>query len=110
MVASLVSVTFVRDLPTAVIFAIIFGINNGVTMTFFGFLWPRYFGRRHLGSIQGIGQMVGIVGASIGAIPYAIAYDQAWDLDLTLRVLAVMPLVFAGVALFLREPNRNTAA
>ena len=54
--------------------------------------------------------MVGIVGASIGAIPYSIAYDQAWDLDLTLRVLAVMPLVFAGVALFLREPNRNTAA
>ena len=109
MVASLVSVTFVRDLPTAVIFAIIFGINNGVTMTFFGFLWPRYFGRRHLGSIQGIGQMVGIVGASIGAIPYAIAYDQAWELELTLRVLAEIPLVIAGVALFLREPNRNTA-
>ena len=109
MVASLVSVTFVSDLPSAVVFAIIFGINNGVTMTFFGFLWPRYFGRRHLGSIQGVGQMVGIVGASIGAIPYAIAYDRAWDLDLTLRVLALMPLVFAGVALFLREPKRDTA-
>ena len=108
MVASLISVTFVNDLPSAIIFAIIFGINNGVTMTFFGFLWPRYFGRKHLGSIQGVGQMVGIVGASIGAIPYAIAFDRGWDLDLTLRALAVMPLIFAGVALFLRDPKRNT--
>ena len=108
MVASLVSVTFVNDLPSAIVFAIIFGINNGVTMTFFGFLWPRYFGRKHLGSIQGVGQMVGIVGASIGAIPYAIAFDRGWDLDLTLRALAVIPLIFAGVALFLRDPKEST--
>lgn len=77
-------------------------------MTFFGFLWPRYFGRKHLGSIQGVGQMVGIVGASIGAIPYAIAFDRGWDLDLTLRALAVIPLIFAGVALFLRDPKEST--
>ena len=44
-----------------------------------------------------------------GAIPYAIAYDRAWDLDLTLRVLAIMPLAFAFVALFLRDPSRKPA-
>lgn len=109
MVASLISVTLVDSLTSAIVFAMIFGINNGVTMTFFGFLWPRYFGRKHLGSIQGVGQMVGIIGASIGAIPYAIAYDRAWDLDLTLRVLAIMPLAFAFVALFLRDPSRKPA-
>ena len=109
MVASLTSVTLVTDVPSAIVFAIIFGINNGVTMTFFGFLWPRFFGRKHLGSIQGIGQMVGIVGASIGALPYAIASDINWDIDFALRMFAILPLVCAGIALFLRDPAGSLA-
>ena len=58
MVASLFSVTLVTGLSGAVIYALIFGLNNAVTMTFVGFMWPRYFGRKHLGSIQGFGQMI----------------------------------------------------
>ena len=50
MVASLVSVTFVSVLLSAVVFAIIFGINNGGTMTFFGFLLLRSFVRWPLGN------------------------------------------------------------
>ena len=109
MVASLTSVTLVTGVPSAIVFAMIFGINNGVTMTFFGFLWPRYFGRKHLGSIQGIGQMVGIVGASIGALPYAIASDINWDIDFALRMFAILPLACAGIALFLRDPIQSPA-
>jgi len=109
MTASLISITLVNDLSSAIVFAIIFGLNNGVTMTFFGFLWPRYFGRKHLGSIQGVGQMVGIIGASIGAIPLAIAIDQFGDYDLTLQVLAVLPVAAAVLALFLRHPQTGHA-
>lgn len=105
MTASLVSITLVSGLKSAIVFAIIFGINNGVTMTFFGFLWPRYFGRKHLGSIQGIGQMVGIIGASIGALPLAIAIDRLGEFDLTLQLLAILPIIAAVLALFLRHPR-----
>ena len=108
MTASLISITLVSGLKSAIVFAIIFGINNGVTMTFFGFLWPRYFGRKHLGSIQGIGQMVGIIGASIGALPLAIAIDRLGEFDLTLQLLAILPVIAAVLALFLRHP-RGTA-
>ena len=108
MTASLISITLVNSLPSAIIFAIIFGLKNGVTMTFFGFLLPRYFGRKHIVSIQGVGQMVGIIGASIGAIPLAIAIDRFGDYDLTLQVLAVLPLVAAVLALFLRHPLTGT--
>lgn len=108
MVASLVSVTYVDGLFSAVVFALIFGLNNGVTMTFFGFMWPKYFGRRHLGSIQGLGQMVGIVGASLGAIPLAIAIDQFGEYDIALRSMALFPLFCACLALFLRMPVKDT--
>ena len=104
MAASLVSVTLVGGLESAVIYAVIFGFNNGVTMTYFAYLWPRYFGRKHLGSIQGMGQMVGIIGASIGPLPLAISVDYLGGYDTMLRSLAILPIGCAVLALFLRAP------
>ena len=109
MSMSLVSVTFVSDLPSAIVYAMVFGLNNGVTMTFFAFFWPRYFGRKHLGSIQGVGQMIGVVGASLGPLP-AMALDYLGGYDQTLRFLAILPVVCAGAALFLKAPKLEGAA
>ena len=59
---ALVGITFVQDLTGAIVYALIFGLNNAFSMTLFGYIWPRYFGRRYLGSIQGVGQTIGVVG------------------------------------------------
>jgi len=61
-------------------------------MSFFGFLWPRYFGRRHLGSIQGTGQMLLMIGASIGPLPFGLAYDLSGSFAGALLVSALLPL------------------
>ena len=103
--ASLVSMSFVDGLVTAIIYAVIFGINNAFNMTLFGYLWPRYFGRRHIGSIQGTGQMIGVVGASIGPIPLGIAFDLLGDYELTLIGLAILPLIIGVLTKFLNEPK-----
>jgi nitrate/nitrite transporter NarK len=72
-------------------------------MTLFGYIWPRYFGRLHLGSIQGMGQMIGVVGASLGPLPVGLAFDLLGSPTLTLRLLAVFPIAAAIIAvLFLR--------
>ena len=63
--AALLSMSMVSDLLTAILYAVIFGINNAFNMTLFGYLWPRYFGRRHIGSVQGTGQMIGVIGLSL---------------------------------------------
>ena len=105
MIGSLVSVTFVSDLPTAIGYAIVFGLNNSFTMTLFAYIWPRYFGLRHLGSIQGVGQMVGVVGASLGALPLGIAFDLFGSYDTTLRLLALQPAVCLVLAFFLKAPD-----
>ncbi len=104
MAASLVSVTLVGSMTGAVIYAVIFGLNNAATMNYVAFLWPRYFGRKHLGSIQGTGQMIVIVGASLGPLPLAMALDTSGTYDWTLRSLALLPILLAVVALFLRAP------
>lgn len=105
LAVSLVNVTFVTSPLAATIYAILFGFNTAANMTFFGYMWARYFGRRHLGSIQGLGQTIGVVGASLGPLPLGIAYDQFADYDGALRLLALIPLSCAVVALFLVAPE-----
>lgn len=103
---SLVLVTFVSGLWGAIGYAMIFGLSNGVGMTYMSFMWPRYFGRKHLGQIQGAGQMIAIVGASLGPLPLAIAVDVWGDYDATLRLLALIPVICAVSGLFLRTPTK----
>lgn len=102
---SLVLVTLATDHVSAVVYALVFGLNNAFSMTMFGYLWPRYFGRRHLGSIQGTGQMIGVVGASLGPLPVGLSLDLFGSATLTLQLLALYPLTAGVIAiLFLRTP------
>ena len=101
--ASLIGVTLVTDAATSVAYAVLFGLNNAFSMTMFAYIWPRYFGRRHIGSIQGTGQMIGVVGASLGPLPVGLAFDLLGSPTLTIRPLALFPVAAAALALlFLR--------
>ncbi|MEL6375397.1 MAG: MFS transporter [Pseudomonadota bacterium] len=103
--ASLTLVTFATSLIGALIYAAVFGLNNALSMTMFGYIWPRYFGRKHLGSIQGTGQLIGVVGASLGPLPLGLAFDYLDGPTATLWGLALLPLAAAAVAVAgLRTP------
>ena len=73
---SLVAMSFVNDLSSAIVFSVLFGAANGAMHAHFTFVWPKFFGRRHLGSIQGVNQMGAVIGASIGPIPLGLGYDH----------------------------------
>ena len=103
--ASLVTIKMVQDLPTALLYGVVFGASNAFGITLFGYIWPRYFGRLHLGSIQGTGQMIAVVGASIGPIPLGIAFDLFSDYGTMLLGLATLPIVVGVLTQFLKEPK-----
>ena len=98
LTATLVGVTFVTSVPALIVYSAAFGLSNAFSMTIFGYIFPRYFGRRHLGRIQGTGQMVAVVGASLGPIPVSYALDFLADPVMTLRLLALLPLLVAAFA------------
>jgi len=105
LASCLVGITFVTDTETAIAFAIVFGITNAFSMTMFGYLMPRFFGRKHLGSVQGVTQMIAVVGASLGPLPVGLAFDYLGDPTNTLRWLAIFPVLCAIAAvLFLKTP------
>jgi MFS family permease len=105
MASSLISITFVYDVTTALIYAICFGINNAITMTFFSYMYANYFGRKHIGSVQGTGQMIGVIGASLGPLPLGYALDTFGSFQPMLLGLAGLPIAMAVIVLFLRAPK-----
>jgi MFS family permease len=109
LAASLTGISLVVGPLTATAYAVCFGVNTAANMTFFGYMWAQYFGRRYLGSIQGAGQTIGVVGASVGPLPLGIAFDRFGSYDGALRLLALLPLACAVLALFLKAPELSAA-
>ena len=103
---SLITITYSNNEAYSLFYAISFGINNAFSMTMFGYIWPRYFGRKHLGSIQGTGQMIGVIGASLGPLPVGFAIDYLGSSLITIRYLSVYPIIMAVIIImFLKSPS-----
>jgi MFS family permease len=105
LTAALLALMLVRDVATAVAYAVVLGINNAAMQTQISYLWPHYFGRRFLGSIQGSAQTIAVVGASIGPIPLGVAFDLFRSYQGALLLLSILP-VLCALAVLLMPPPR----
>jgi len=61
--------------------------------------------RTHFRTVQGPGQIPGIIKASVGALPPGIASDLFGTYDYGLGIVAVIPPVCASVAIFPTTPE-----
>lgn len=104
MTVAMLTMIFVRNTETAIVYAVLFGIANGAIHTHYAYLWPRYFGRRHLGSIQGTGQMIGVFAASLGPVPFGLAFDLTGSYVSALAVFAVVPMLCVVAILAMPAP------
>jgi MFS family permease len=71
------------------------GLGGGPVMVLFFSVWPRVFGRRHLGRIQGAAQALTVLASALGPLLLAWCVDWTGSYALMFRVLAG---VIAGVA------------
>jgi MFS family permease len=108
--AALIAIVFVDDLASALLYAIVFGLSNAAVQTHYTYVWPRFFGRRHLGSIQGTAQMIGVIGASIGPLPFGAAFDLFGDYTGALLLFAVQPTLCAAAILAMPLPRLEARA
>ena len=106
---ALVAMSVATDLPSAIVFSVLFGLCNGAMHAHFTFVWPKFFGRRHLGSIQGVNQMAAVIGASVGPIPLGLGYDHFGGYGGTLVALAAIPVMCAIAVVFMRTPRLERA-
>jgi cyanate permease len=97
----------IADTPfLAGVYAVGLGAASAATMTNTSYIWPRFFGRKHLSGIQGTAYTICISGAAIGPMPFGIAYDILGGYHETLLWLSVLPVVFGLAVFFTRPPTR----
>jgi MFS family permease len=73
-----------------VAWAIAMGVGGGFVMVLFFSVWPRVYGRRHLGRIQGLAQAMTVLASAVG--PVLLAWCVAWT-----GSYAAMFTILAGV-------------
>jgi cyanate permease len=109
MTAAMLALVLVDDAATAALYGVVFGINNAAVHTHIAYVWPRFFGRRYLGSIQGTAQTIGVVGASLGPLPLGAAFDLYGTYTGALLALAGLPVLCSIAILLMREPPLGEA-
>jgi MFS family permease len=85
----LAALPHVTALSHVMLWAAAMGIGGGIVMVLFFSVWPRVFGRRHLGRIQGSAQALTVLASAVG--PLLLAWCVAWTGSYhgMFRVLAV---------------------
>ena len=104
--ASLLIARSMDGAALAIAFGVALGATQGLSRSVGGVVWAQYFGRRHLGSIAGLSQTIGVLGAALGPLPLGIARDALGSYDAALLVCAVIPTLLGIAALFVRRPRR----
>ena len=65
----------VSTLPAAMGWATMMGLGGGLVMVLFFSVWPRMYGRRHLGRIQGAAQAMTVLASAIGPLLLAACVE-----------------------------------
>lgn len=97
----------IADTPfLAGVYGVALGMASAATMTNSSYVWPRFFGRKHLSGIQGTAYTVCIVGAAVGPLPFGIAYDVLGGYHGAVLWLSLLPVIFGLAVFFTRPPTR----
>jgi MFS family permease len=110
MTAAMLALVLVDDAAAAALYGIVFGINNAAVHTHMTYVWPRFFGRRYLGGIQGTAQTIAVVGASIGPLPLGVAFDLYGAYTGALLTLAGLPVLCSIAIVLMPEPQLESRA
>jgi MFS family permease len=94
----------VTTIVHVMLWAAAMGIGGGIVMVLFFSVWPRVYGRRHLGRIQGSAQALTVLASALG--PLLLAWCVAWtgSYQGMFRVLAIAIAGLAIAALLIRLP------
>lgn len=88
------------------LYGVAVGMASASMMINSSYVWPRYFGRKHLGSIQGTAYTAMIVGSAIGPLPFGIAFDLLGGYHESVLWLSFLPAICGMAVFFTRPPSR----
>jgi MFS family permease len=100
LAAGLAALPHVSTHAHVLIWATAMGLGGGLVMVLFFSVWPRVFGRRHLGRIQGAAQALTVLASAVGPLLLAWCVEWTGSYTMMFRVLAGVIAIVGGMALF----------
>lgn len=101
---------FAQSYAVVVLFAVAWGVAQGFLNVPMGVIWPNYFGRKHLGSIQSVTTTAMVIGSALGPIPFGWAFDRFGSYDAMLLASVAVWLIGAVLALLAPPPRRSAGS
>lgn len=103
-VTIIIAATRLETLPLLLCGFFIWGLGFGGSIPIGEFIWARYFGRRYLGAVRGLGVPFTILFGSLGPISIAIAFDRTGAYGPAFSVLTAAWVVAGLLILASRQP------
>lgn len=86
---------FVRTVPGISLYGIGMGVSGTITTVLFFTIWSRAFGRRHLGQIQSVAQLLTVIASAGGPVIFARCLVHYGSYAPAFILLAILSAAFA---------------
>ncbi|WP_138417879.1 MFS transporter [Aquibacillus sediminis] len=96
-----------NHLVIAIVFGTLWGIANGFERIALNVIWPNYFGRKYVGSINGFGVTMGVLGSAFGPLPFGVGFDLFQSYTPILLISLVFPVIGILSALIAKKPDKT---
>ena len=104
-------VPLVRSTAAVLAVCVVQGVSQAVFSSVGQTVYAHFFGRRHLGSISGVGKSLVVLGSALGPFPFGAVRDLTGAFDLAFHASALLSLLCMLVALrYGRAPVKRAAA
>ena len=108
LTAGLAVLPHVATVTQVMLWAVAMGLGGGLVMVLFFSVWPRVFGRRNLGRIQGAAQALTVVASAVGPLLLAWCMEWTGSYAALFYMLAAVIAVTAVAALFTPLPGLHS--
>jgi MFS family permease len=105
LAAGVAALPHLSSLTHVMTWAAAMGLGGGVMMVLFFSAWPRVFGRRHLGQIQGIAQALTVLASAIGPLLLAWCVSATGSYAAMFRILAIVIALTSVASLIVVVPK-----
>lgn len=105
LAAGVVALPHLSSITHVMAWAAAMGIGGGVMMVLFFSVWPKVFGRRHLGQIQGIAQTLTVLASAVGPLLLAWCVEATGSYTAMFRIVAVVIALTAVASVVVVVPK-----
>jgi sugar phosphate permease len=110
MILMMTALLFLREGFLVILLIIGHGITQGMMGILSALTWPRFFGRKHLGSISGLSVSVSVAGSAVGPYLFSLFKDMTGTYSWAVIISLILTALITLAGLKADKPAANRAA